>query len=92
MSTVKFEHEHLKKNFICYDMLTTCLLIYRGLDFSRPWHETFLENREFIRENLHLLHPSHQTILNMCQTTLGSMILVDCSEYRWASFQLMVCR
>ncbi|XP_064606960.1 dynein axonemal heavy chain 12-like isoform X2 [Liolophura sinensis] len=53
-----------------------------GLDFSRPWHETFIENREFIRENLHLLHPSHQTILNMCQTTLGSMILVDCSEYR----------
>ncbi|PVD24358.1 hypothetical protein C0Q70_14839 [Pomacea canaliculata] len=53
-----------------------------GLDFSRSWHDAFLTHREIIKEELYLLHPSMQTVLRMCQTTLGSMILVDCSTYR----------
>ncbi|XP_052285538.1 dynein axonemal heavy chain 12-like isoform X2 [Dreissena polymorpha] len=53
-----------------------------GLDFSKPWHNDFMEAREKIRENLHMLHPSMQIVLNMCQTTLGNMILVDCSKFR----------
>ncbi|XP_071083415.1 dynein axonemal heavy chain 12-like isoform X1 [Haliotis cracherodii] len=54
----------------------------QGLDFSRPWHEDYLDNRQTIRTNLHLLHPSMQVVLKMCQTTLGNMILVDISSYR----------
>ena len=38
--------------------------------------------RESIRENLHMLHPSMQIVLDMCQTTLGNMILTDLSKYR----------
>ncbi|KAK7101380.1 hypothetical protein V1264_019769 [Littorina saxatilis] len=54
----------------------------QGLDFSQPWHEAFLVNREDIRDNLHLLHPSMQTVLRMCQATLGNLVLVDVSTYR----------
>jgi len=57
-------------------------LFYRGLDYSRPWHDDFVDSREGIRENLHILHPAMMKVLNMCQTTLGNMILVDCSPFR----------
>ena len=53
-----------------------------GLDYSRPWHEDYVSNKEEIRANLHTLHPSMQTVLNMCQNTLGGMLVVDCSSYR----------
>ena len=53
-----------------------------GLDYSSPWHEDFVVNRHEIRHNLHILHPSMQTVLQMCQATLGDMLLVDCSGYR----------
>ncbi|XP_041350374.1 dynein heavy chain 12, axonemal-like isoform X3 [Gigantopelta aegis] len=53
-----------------------------GLDFSRPWHNSYMANCEYIAEHLHLLHPSMSTVLRMCQTTLGHMILVDVSTYR----------
>eukprot|EP00105_Crassostrea_gigas_P043640 XP_019927788.1 PREDICTED: dynein heavy chain 12, axonemal isoform X3 [Crassostrea gigas] len=53
-----------------------------GLDYSRPWHDSYVAARQSIRENLHTLHPSMQTVLRMCQSTLGNMILVDCSNFR----------
>ncbi|ESP01004.1 hypothetical protein LOTGIDRAFT_225521 [Lottia gigantea] len=53
-----------------------------GLDYSRPWHHSFLTSREIIRNNLYLLHPTMQEVLRMCQNTPGSMVLVDCSQYR----------
>ena len=53
-----------------------------GQDYSSPWHDNFVSNKEEIRANLHILHPSMQKILAMCQSLLGSMILVDCSSYR----------
>ena len=59
------------------------LTVFRGLDFSRPWHDAYVSHREGIREHLHLLHPSMQTVLNMCQSTLGNLILVDVSTYRY---------
>ncbi|KAL5014779.1 hypothetical protein ScPMuIL_009049 [Solemya velum] len=53
-----------------------------GLDYSSPWHGSFLAARETIRDNLHCLHPTLSIVLNMCQTTLGSTTLVDCSGFR----------
>ena len=53
-----------------------------GLDYSSPWHDAFVENRENVRTNLHILHPAMQTVLRMCQMQLGQMLLVDCSGYR----------
>ncbi|CAL1542212.1 unnamed protein product [Lymnaea stagnalis] len=32
-------------------------------------------------QHLYCLHPSHQTVLRMCQTTLGNLVLVDMSQY-----------
>ncbi|CAG5115752.1 unnamed protein product, partial [Candidula unifasciata] len=54
----------------------------RGLDYSQPWHDSYLDNRRNIQSNLFCLHPSHQTVLQMCQATLGNMILVDVRQYR----------
>ena len=54
------------------------------MDYSSPWHDDFVANKEEIRANLHILHPSMQTVLQMCQGTLGDMLLVDCSTFRWA--------
>jgi dynein heavy chain len=54
-----------------------------GLDFSSPWRETYNAAREQIRKNLHILHPSHQSILSICQNDYYSkLLLVDCSETR----------
>ncbi|KAL8620603.1 hypothetical protein ACOMHN_017884 [Nucella lapillus] len=53
-----------------------------GLDFSRPWHDSFMSHRDVIKEHLHLLHPSMPIVLKMCQSTLGNLILVDISSYR----------
>ena len=53
-----------------------------GADYSSPWHEDFVANKQEIRENLHMLHPSMQIVLNSCQNTLGTMLVVDCSTYR----------
>ena len=55
-----------------------------GLDYSSPWHDTFVSNKEEIRQNLHMLHPTMQVILNMCQLQLGTILLCDCSGYRYA--------
>ena len=53
-----------------------------GLDYSSEWHEDYVQHKEEIRANLHMLHPSMQVVLNMCQSTLGGMLVVDCSAYR----------
>ncbi|ELU12017.1 hypothetical protein CAPTEDRAFT_196412 [Capitella teleta] len=53
-----------------------------GLDYSSPWHEDFLNCRQEISVNLHILHPSMQTVLQMCQATLGPMLIVDCAGFR----------
>ncbi|XP_059163826.1 dynein axonemal heavy chain 12-like isoform X1 [Physella acuta] len=55
-----------------------------GLDYSKPWHQTFVESQKTIEQQLYSLHPSHQTVLRMCQTTLGNMVLVDVTQYRLA--------
>ncbi len=53
-----------------------------NLDYSSPWHDTFVANKEIIRHNLHILHPSMQTVLRMCNMTLGNMLLLDCATLK----------
>jgi dynein heavy chain len=53
----------------------------KGLDYSSPWHQKFLDAREEIKRNLHILHPSMPLVLNMCQNTLGTMVLFDIQAY-----------
>ena len=53
-----------------------------GVDYSSPWHDNYVACKAEIKQNLHILHPSMPTVLQMCEATLGHMLLVDCSEYR----------
>jgi dynein heavy chain, axonemal len=53
-----------------------------GLDYSSPWHESFVNNRLQIEVNLHMLHPSMQTVLQMGQAAFGNLILINCHQYR----------
>jgi len=54
-----------------------------GLDFSSPWRDSFLAAREQMFHNLHMLHPSHQTILKICHNKVYSkLLLVDLSDIR----------
>lgn len=55
----------------------------RILDFSQPWHASFIKNRKRIKTNLHILHPVMQTVLEIGQMTFSPLILVDLSWCRW---------
>ena len=54
-----------------------------NVDYSSPWHDSYVSHKEEIRQNLHILHPSMQLVLNMCQHTLGNMHLIDCQNLRF---------
>ncbi|KAM3869140.1 dynein axonemal heavy chain 12-like [Diretmus argenteus] len=51
----------------------------RVLDFSRPWHDTFITNRKKIKDNLHILHPVMRALLDIGYTTFSPQLLVDLS-------------
>lgn len=54
-----------------------------GVDYSSPWRESFNASRESIRQNLHILHPSMQTILGICQSkNYSTMLITDQSNLR----------
>ena len=52
------------------------------IDYSSPWHDDFVKNREEISVNLHILHPSMQTVLRMCRESLGPLLLIHCKSIR----------
>ncbi|XP_040909250.1 dynein heavy chain 12, axonemal [Toxotes jaculatrix] len=52
------------------------------LDFSQPWHDSFIRSRKMIKTNLHILHPVMQTVLDIGYLTFSSLILVDLSGCR----------
>ena len=54
----------------------------RGLDYSQPWHEDYVENRAFLQEKLHLLHPAMLACLQLCEDAFGTMVLIDITDYR----------
>ena len=53
-----------------------------GLDYSQPWHDDFVASKENIKLNLHMLHPSMQSTLAICQDALSSILVVDCTDFR----------
>ncbi|XP_020624937.1 dynein heavy chain 12, axonemal-like [Orbicella faveolata] len=54
-----------------------------GVDYSSPWRESFNASRETVRQNLHILHPSMQTILGICQSkNYSTMLITDQSNLR----------
>ncbi|PKU33047.1 dynein heavy chain axonemal [Limosa lapponica baueri] len=57
-------------------------LLPLGLDFSRPWHNSFIQARNQIRSNLHILHPTMKTLLDFGCTALSTFLIVDFSSFR----------
>ncbi|XP_048346084.1 dynein axonemal heavy chain 12 isoform X2 [Sphaerodactylus townsendi] len=53
-----------------------------GLDFSQPWHASFLQARKQILANLHILHPTLRTLLDIGYKTFSNLLLVDVSHFR----------
>ncbi|KFQ17596.1 Dynein heavy chain 12, axonemal, partial [Merops nubicus] len=53
-----------------------------GLDFSRPWHNTFLQAKKKILSNLHILHPTMQTLLAFGYDAFSTFFIVDFSSFR----------
>uniref|UniRef100_A0A8C4YH30 Dynein heavy chain 12, axonemal n=1 Tax=Gopherus evgoodei TaxID=1825980 RepID=A0A8C4YH30_9SAUR len=48
-----------------------------GLDFSRPWHNSFIQARSQILTNLHILHPTLKILLDIGYTTFSKLLIVD---------------
>ncbi|XP_026532204.1 dynein heavy chain 12, axonemal [Notechis scutatus] len=53
-----------------------------GLDFSRPWHKSFIQARKQIFENLHILHPTLRLLLETGYITFSNLLIVDVSGFR----------
>ncbi|XP_019392438.1 PREDICTED: dynein heavy chain 12, axonemal [Crocodylus porosus] len=53
-----------------------------GLDFSRPWHESFIQAKNQIISNLHILHPTLKILLDIGYTTFSKILVVDLSSFR----------
>ncbi len=63
-----------------------CSGISRNVDYSSSWHQSFVESRDNINRHLHMLHPSHIRVLDLCHHTtvdnqcIGQMLLIDFSK------------
>uniref|UniRef100_A0A803SP16 Dynein axonemal heavy chain 12 n=1 Tax=Anolis carolinensis TaxID=28377 RepID=A0A803SP16_ANOCA len=53
-----------------------------GLDFSRPWHQSFLQARKQIFQNLHILHPTLRILLDIGYKTFSDLLIADISGFR----------
>lgn len=63
----------------------------QGLDYSSPWALSFHHARDSINKKLHLLHPSHMIVLDLCQHSystdmnsrcIGEMLMIDFKKLR----------
>jgi len=57
-------------------------LIAFRIDFSSPWADNFLLNRDSIKQNLFIVHPTHRQVLELCNKTLSPRIMVDFKRIR----------
>lgn len=53
-----------------------------GLDYSNPWHSTYLQTRSQISEHLHIVHPTMKMLLDLGYTTFANTILMDLTGIR----------
>ncbi|XP_028312358.1 dynein heavy chain 12, axonemal [Gouania willdenowi] len=57
-------------------------LITTRIIHSQSWHKSFLNNREQMKKNLHILHPVLRSMLDFGFTTFSPVVLVDLSVLR----------
>ncbi|XP_069721684.1 dynein axonemal heavy chain 12 [Phaenicophaeus curvirostris] len=51
-----------------------------GLDFSRPWHNSFIQAKKQIR-SLHVLHPTMKALLDIGYAVFSTFLIVDFSNF-----------
>lgn len=58
-----------------------CLCVFRGIDYSTSWRESYEEAREALEQNLYVTQPVMQSILVLWEKHREST-LVDLSSIR----------
>uniref|UniRef100_A0A2K5RBI2 Dynein axonemal heavy chain 12 n=1 Tax=Cebus imitator TaxID=2715852 RepID=A0A2K5RBI2_CEBIM len=53
-----------------------------GLDYSNPWHSSYVQARNQILSNLYIVHPTMKTLLDLGYTTFDGIILLDFTGIR----------
>ncbi|XP_040310640.1 dynein axonemal heavy chain 12 isoform X5 [Herpailurus yagouaroundi] len=53
-----------------------------GLDYSKPWHSSYVQTRSQILANLHIVHPTMKILLDLGYTTFSNTILLDLTGIR----------
>ncbi|XP_010136445.1 PREDICTED: dynein heavy chain 12, axonemal-like, partial [Buceros rhinoceros silvestris] len=53
-----------------------------GLDFSRPWHKSFIKAKNQIVSNLHVVHPTVKALLDFGYAAFSNFLVVDLSSLR----------
>ncbi|KFZ58939.1 Dynein heavy chain 12, axonemal, partial [Antrostomus carolinensis] len=57
-------------------------LLPLGLDFSRPWHNSFIQAKNKILSNLHIVHPTMKAVLDFGYAAFSTFLIVDFSSFR----------
>uniref|UniRef100_A0A8C5VFT1 Dynein axonemal heavy chain 12 n=1 Tax=Microcebus murinus TaxID=30608 RepID=A0A8C5VFT1_MICMU len=53
-----------------------------GLDYSNPWHSSYVQARNQILSNLHIVHPTMKVLLDLGYTTFAKTVLLDLTGIR----------
>ncbi|XP_062969917.1 dynein axonemal heavy chain 12 isoform X2 [Cynocephalus volans] len=53
-----------------------------GLDYSNPWHSSYVQARNQILSNLHIVHPTMKMLLDLGYTTFANTVLLDLTGIR----------
>ncbi|XP_032178971.1 dynein heavy chain 12, axonemal isoform X4 [Mustela erminea] len=53
-----------------------------GLDYSNPWHSSYVQTRNQISANLHIVHPTMKILLDLGYTTFSNSVLLDLTGIR----------
>ncbi|XP_055985527.1 dynein axonemal heavy chain 12 [Sorex fumeus] len=53
-----------------------------GLDYSNPWRSTYLQLRNQISANLHIVHPVMKILLELGYSTFSNLVLMDLKGIR----------
>uniref|UniRef100_A0A663MA95 Dynein axonemal heavy chain 12 n=1 Tax=Athene cunicularia TaxID=194338 RepID=A0A663MA95_ATHCN len=54
----------------------TLPLLPLGLDFSRPWHKSFIQAKNKILSNLHILHPTMKALLDLGYAAFSTFLIL----------------
>nr|XP_023475994.1 dynein heavy chain 12, axonemal isoform X11 [Equus caballus] len=53
-----------------------------GLDYSNPWHSSYVQTRNQILANLHIVHPTMKMLLDLGYKTFANTVLLDLTGIR----------